>query len=178
MSPDIVGSFVRMLSWLWLGSLFTYTGSIKLLESREHNLRAIKGYRILPDAVAMLVAAGLPWFELSTGLLILVAADSPIGASAAVAAGSVFALSSATVLLRSIDTSCGCAGRASDRVGKGTLVRALAIALAGLVALALPVSWPPSIGTIAFAVALAPAARVYWSARRLTAVQSSARQTL
>lgn len=142
---------------LWLGSLFAYSGSIKLLASSEHNVRAVQGYQLVPLGVARVLAAALPYAELVVAGLILVTPFLRIGAGVAAGFGVVFAIASGSVLTRRIDTACGCAGAASERVQPATLMRALAVTVAGVAVMVAGSALPVAASAFALMLAIAPA---------------------
>jgi hypothetical protein len=146
---------------VWLGSLFAYSGALKLVFGRAQNLRAIAGYKILPERHTTIAAALLPWVEIAIGALLLLTPYSVAAASAAIVFGSVFAVATASVLARGIETSCGCAGKASDPVTRLTMVRAGLIVLAGVTVVFAGISIPSVVGAPVLGFALAPGALLY-----------------
>lgn len=156
---------VTTLAALWVGSLFVYAGSVKLLSSQDDARRVIAGYKVLPAGSASIVARILPYAELGVGALILLVPGTRVGGLMALTLGVGFAIASISVLARGIKTSCGCAGGSSEPVTIVTTMRAVLIALAGLAVTAgNPLAGPP--GGVVFGLALAPAALLTF--RRVT----------
>lgn len=145
-----------MVAIVWLGSLFVYSGSLKLVEAVGDRIRAVQGYQLTPARVARIIGIALPYAELACGIAILVTPFARAGATVAGALGVVFALASGSALLRGIKTQCGCAGRGSDLVRPTTFVRAgLMIGVAFAVASS-GTSLPAGIGAVALGIAVAP----------------------
>lgn len=77
---DRRGTALRVARWV-LGGLFIYMGLTKALQPVEF-LKAVREYGFLENHLALnLVAAGLPWFEVFCGLL-LVSGIAVAGAAA------------------------------------------------------------------------------------------------
>ena len=145
-----------LLGALWLGSLLVFTGSTKMIVSPHQNARSVEAYKILPRTAAQFVGAALPYAEILGGTLLLLTPLVAIGGYVAFVLGSVFAFASASVLLRDINTSCGCAGGSSERVTTTTLSRAVVIAASALAVMAGGTPVPPVLGWITFGVAISP----------------------
>jgi len=140
----------------WLGSLFVYSGMMKLPESTAHRVKIVDAYRLLPHPVALAVGTVLPAAELTVGFLILVGPLTTLGLEGATLLGALFLFASGTALARGIDVSCGCAGKTSSPVTILTVIRAVAItAIAG--GLALGSTRSGSLGWAGLAVACAAA---------------------
>ncbi|HEV8656284.1 MAG TPA: MauE/DoxX family redox-associated membrane protein [Candidatus Limnocylindria bacterium] len=154
--------FVLVIAAIWLGSLFTYSGALKVLAEPILNARAVAGYKVLPDQAARLVGVALPYAELAVGSAILLTPYTGVGAWGAASFGFVFVLATGSVLIRGIETGCGCAGKVSDRVTAATFVRALLITAAAAALLVIgDARVPMSVGAIVFTMALVPAG-VLW----------------
>ncbi len=118
---------ITLIVAVWLGTMFVYSAALKLARyDRARNV--VKPYRVLPPPVASAAGLLLPWFELSTGLLILFGWWFPLGPLLGAALGACFAAGSSMVLLRGDEVPCGCTGNAQERVTTATLSRALLIA--------------------------------------------------
>ena len=156
----MISAVALTVASIWLGSLFLYSGSLKLLSPTEHNVRAIRGYKLLPTSTARIVGLLLPWAELVVGALMLLTPFGRVGAAVAAAFGSVFVIGAGSALVRGIKTDCGCAGKASGRVGRATLARAALIAASG-VAVAISGGQSSAIpGWLVAGVAIAPAGAI------------------
>lgn len=141
----------------WLGSLFAYSGSLKLIQPAALRIRVIEGYDVLPASAARLVGTLLPHVELAVGALILLTPYGRIGAVAAGALGAAFAIGASAVLARSIHTECGCAGVASGQVRPATLARALLMMFAASAVAIAGSPIPSLVGWPILAAALIPA---------------------
>ena len=77
---------------------------------------AVNRYRILPGEFVNLVAIGLPWIELTTGLAVLLAPARLRAAGAALIAAmlTVFTIAISLNLVRGIEASCGCFSTRAD----------------------------------------------------------------
>lgn len=110
---------------IWLGALFLYTAGMKLVRYRA-SASGLVHYRLGPPRLALLAGVALPWAEVVCAALIL--SGSVFGPLLGLLLGVAFTTTSATVLARRITTPpCGCAG-GSERVGRMTLCRAIAVA--------------------------------------------------
>lgn len=151
---------VQVLLTMWLGTMFTYSASMKLV---HYDLQAslLAPYRILPRSFAVAGGLALPWVELLAGVALLFGLFPPIGALLSAGLGASFACGTGWVLVRGAKVPCGCAGAGSGIVGRGTLVRALMIIAGSLLALALsPSGLPPPVAACACAIAGAPSTLV------------------
>lgn len=144
---------------IWLGSLFVYSGSLKLLASPEHGVRILQGYKFLP-AGASIVARVLPYAEVAAGGLILITPFARVGAYVALVLGMFFAVASGSVLARGIKASCGCAGDSSGRVTAAGVARAMLITFAASAVATAGNPLGAPIGWIVFGAALAPVAAI------------------
>jgi hypothetical protein len=153
----MIGEVALAIALIWLGSLFAYSGSLKLLASTDHNVRVVQGYKVVPTWGARLVGLTLPYAELAVGALILLTPYHRLGALATMAFGVAFAIGVGSVLVRGINTGCGCAGTGSDPVGPVTLLRATLIAIAGLAVALAGTPSPSALGWVVFGLALIPA---------------------
>lgn len=170
-------TLVTTLAALWVGSLFAYAGSVKLLSSQDDARRVIAGYNVLPAGILSTVARILPYAELGVGALILLVPGTRVGGFMALILGAGFAVASISVLARGIKTSCGCAGGSSEPVTIVTTMRAVLVGFAGLAVTTAgnPLAGPP--GGVVFGLALAPAAllRLRRAARRYPTRKAIAR---
>lgn len=168
-------TLVTTLAALWVGSLFVYAGSVKLLSSQDDARRVIAGYEVLPAGTVSIVARIIPYAELGVGALILLVPGTRAGGLMALMFGAGFAIASISVLARGIKTSCGCAGGSSEPVTIVTTMRAVLVAFAGLAVITAgnPFAGPP--GGVVFGLALAPAALLML---RRAARRSLARETI
>lgn len=126
-------SIERALVWLLklgLGLLLLYAGAIKIADPASF-AEEVANYRMVPE-LAPLVAAALPPVEIVVGLVLIFApAKNAWLPAAALASGLmmlVFLVGVTQVVLRGIDTSCGCFGADSGPVTWLTVGRVLLLA--------------------------------------------------
>jgi uncharacterized membrane protein YphA (DoxX/SURF4 family) len=105
-----------------LGVILCAAGFMKVAFAWEFS-EAIANYRLLPPVANQLLGVVLPWWEVGTGLLLVlglwVRASSLL--SALLFAGFASAITAA--LLRGLDIDCGCFGSGlSGRIGLRTLI--------------------------------------------------------
>jgi uncharacterized membrane protein YphA (DoxX/SURF4 family) len=114
-----------------LGGLFVWAAAGKIAGPAKF-ATDIDNYRLLPATWVNVVAAGLPWIELASGLLLVLGAR--VRAAAMLAGGMLVAFIGALAWAwaRGIDVDCGCfGGGGATRVGPIPIVRD-----AGMLALA------------------------------------------
>lgn len=112
-----------------LGGLLLYAGVLKLQEPSAF-AEQIANYRFLP-ALAPLLAATLPVVELVVGSALILAGRKsgwlPAAALGSALLMAVFAVAVIQVVLRGIDTTCGCFGAGSSTVDWLTVARVLGL---------------------------------------------------
>lgn len=158
----------------WLGSLFVYSGALKMATPAGDTLRAIQGYQLLPAPFERALATVLPPAELVVGGLMLLSQNDRLGAVGASALGIVFFVGIASALVRGIKAPCGCAGRSSDPISTVSLARAALIVIAGAAVVTTGRGIDEPLGWLVFVIALVPAA-VVTVRRRVTGPASTLR---
>ena len=130
-------SWKTALAWLLkisLGALFAYAGAMKLVDPSAF-ANEIANYRLF-EASAPYVGAMLPGVEIVLGLALACAPRRSVWLSgAAIATASlcgVFFVAVTQVVLRGIDTRCGCFGGGSSSVSWVTVVRVGFLALSAM----------------------------------------------
>jgi uncharacterized membrane protein YphA (DoxX/SURF4 family) len=119
------------LAWLarvTLGLVLIYSGMIKIARPYEF-LNSVFQYQLLGPNSATLVAAVLPFVELTLGAALLCGAFTLGAALLASILFVIFTVGQASALLRGLDADCGCFG-AVEKVGWASLLRTGAL-LAG-----------------------------------------------
>lgn len=159
---------LTLLSAIWLGTLFVYSGALKAASPATQNVRTVEAYRLVAPPAARVVGRVLPGLELVVGAIILLGPFASAGTAAAGVLGVVFVAASGSVLVRGIKTSCGCAGQLSEPIGPASVLRATLIAITGF---ATSASWaatlvPLTVGAPAFVIALLPTAWLVLQRRR------------
>jgi hypothetical protein len=145
---------------VWVSSVLIYSAVFKLMDYR-HLPITIARYRLLPNRAVQPVALVLPWAELAGAGLLLVSPTRVVGGAVCALLGITFTVSTANVVRRRIDISCGCIGRMSDvRAGRGSVARAAMITTAAVFLTADPheASLSAAVALTTSAVACLPAA--------------------
>lgn len=124
---------------LILAGVFAFAGLAKIGDPAAY-VRAVRGYDLLPDGLAVLVGRGLPAFELALALAL--ALGVALRMTAGVAAGllAVFTLGIATAAARGLRIDCGCFGGGGPTENPqyaGEIVRDVALLLLALAVAAL-----------------------------------------
>src|SRR5712691_4305705 len=154
------------LAAFWLGSLFTYSGALKLVASRAELIKTVEGYRLVPAAGTRLIALGLPYVEVASGAVILLTPWVRLGAATTAVLGLAFVVATGSALLRGLKAACGCAGSSSGFVRSSGLARAVLIIVASLCAALSGSGAALNAGGLVFALALAPAVALTVKQRR------------
>lgn len=105
----------RVLQWvcrLVLGALFVYAGFSKLYPPEHQFLfeMAVSAYQLLPVWAVIVVARGLPWFEVALGLILILGWKLRYSSilTALIVGGFIAAM--AITYARGIEADCGCFG--------------------------------------------------------------------
>ncbi len=165
---------------LWLVTLFTYSGSMKLFAYR-HARSLLVPYGYFTGSISILLGYTLPWIELATAAVLAINA-TPLGGIMAATLGVIFATAGLSVLLDGRRVPCGCVTNSADLVGPSVVARGLLIAGSGCV-----VAWESrfdygvplamSVGGALFAVVTACLYRIR-DVRRSTAATGDPKQDL
>ncbi|MGY1651931.1 MauE/DoxX family redox-associated membrane protein [Geodermatophilus sp. SYSU D01119] len=92
-----------------LGGVLVVAGALKLPDPAEA-VRAVRAYRLLPEALVGPVAFGLPVVEVAVGLALLAGVFVRTAALAAAVLTAVFAAAVASAWARGLQIDCGCFG--------------------------------------------------------------------
>ncbi|MGH3566232.1 MAG: MauE/DoxX family redox-associated membrane protein [Pseudonocardia sp.] len=102
---DVVGTLARIgLAAVWLIS-----GGLKALDP-DQTYVAVRAYEVLPAAGVEVVAAVLPWLEITLGLLLLVGFGTRAVAAISAALLLVFIAGVVQAWTRGLSIDCGCFG--------------------------------------------------------------------
>lgn len=102
---DLIGTLARLgLAAVWLVS-----GGLKVLDP-EQTYVAVQAYDVLPPGIVGLVAAALPFVELTLGALLLVGLGTRPAAVASLVLLVVFMAGVAQAWARGLSIDCGCFG--------------------------------------------------------------------
>lgn len=129
-----------LLGGRWLLAIVLIAAGVAKLRWHSFGDRAaaIRSYAIVPERLVMLVATGLPWYEIALGLLLVAGVLLPVAAAVTAATLAVFATAVGWHRLRGRKFACGCGA------GRGALISwRLAVRDAGLAVIAAAVAAGP-----------------------------------
>ncbi len=121
--PAVVG---RVLPWagllarLVVGGVWIAAGSLKLPDPAA-SVRAVRAYRLLPEATVHAVGYGLPALEIVIGLLLVVGLGTRIVATISAVLLTLFIFGISSAWARGLQIDCGCfggGGYAADATSK------------------------------------------------------------
>lgn len=140
----IAQPWVSTVLRLVLAGVFGVAGALKLPDPDE-SVRAVRAYRLLPEAVVPVVGYGLPVFEVLLALALLLGVVTRLSAVASVVLLVLFVVGVASADARGLSIDCGCFGGGGEVAAGETryteeIVRDLAL-LVGALVLA---RWPRS----------------------------------
>lgn len=102
---DIVGLIARLI----LAGVFLVSGFLKAADPAQTKV-AVKAYQLLPDGVAEVVAAVLPYLEIATGVLLLLGLATRLGAILSALLMIAFLIGVGSAAARGLNIDCGCFG--------------------------------------------------------------------
>lgn len=108
-SRQVLATVARLLLagvWLWAGA--TKVGDL------AGSVRAVRAYRLLPEGGAQVVGAGLPFLEITLGLLLLAGLGVRAGAVVSAVLLAVFVIGIASAASRGLRIDCGCFGTGGE----------------------------------------------------------------
>ncbi len=126
-----------------LGATLLWAGVPKVGD-RARLTRAVRGYRLLPDALAPWIATVLPWVEIVLGAALVIGGAPRLAGAAAAALFAVFFAALTVNLARGRrDLDCGCFAFAAGgdevaRIGWWHAVRAAVLAISAAVLVTTP----------------------------------------
>ncbi len=114
-------------------ALLLWAGLTKAF-ARQDSILAVGAYDVLPDGGVRLVAAVLPWVEISVGFLLVLGLFVRFAGVATAALAVMFIAALSQAKARGLDISCGCfgGGGAGDGVSWWDIVRDVPIVLSGV----------------------------------------------
>lgn len=109
--PDLRDAvpWLGTLARLVLGVVWIVAGSVKTTDL-EASVRAVRAYRLLPEALAQVVGAGLPPAELLLGVLLVVGLGVRASAVVSAVLMAAFVVGIASAWARGLRIDCGCFG--------------------------------------------------------------------
>lgn len=90
-----------------LGLVFVYAGVLKIRDPIAF-AGSVAAYKLLPYFLNYLVAATIPWVELTCGLLLIVGYRIRAAAGITAAMNILFIVLLASTIVRGLDIDCGC----------------------------------------------------------------------
>jgi uncharacterized membrane protein YphA (DoxX/SURF4 family) len=137
--------------WPWLATagravlaaVWTWAALAKIADP-DAAVRAVRAYRLLPEALVRPVAWGLPFVELALAVLLLTGLATRFAASVSAGLLAVYMVGIGSAWARGLRIDCGCfgGGGPSARVGAGDYLLDLARD-AALLAVAVALAWRP-----------------------------------
>ena len=113
--PELVSLVARLV----LGATFAVSGALKLVDPAE-SVRAVRAYRLLPEALAVPVGQGLPLLEITLAALLLLGYGTRLAAAAAGVLLVLFIGGVTSAWARGLAIDCGCFGGGGDIAPKDT----------------------------------------------------------
>jgi uncharacterized membrane protein YphA (DoxX/SURF4 family) len=149
--PPMTTSWTAIRPWLStlarlaLGAVWVVAGAGKIGDLAE-SVRAVRAYRLLPEALVTITGAGLPFAEIALGLLLIAGVGTRIGGAVSVVVLAVFVAGIASAWARGLRIECGCFGGGGDLAAAVQPAYATELARdVGLLALAAVLArWPLS----------------------------------
>ncbi|TQS43598.1 MauE/DoxX family redox-associated membrane protein [Cryptosporangium phraense] len=98
---------------LVLGAVLLWAGAAKATDLAG-SVRAVRAYQLLPDGVATVVGAGLPWLEIGLGVLLIAGVAVRFGALFSAVLLVVFLIGIISAAARGLRIDCGCFGSGGE----------------------------------------------------------------
>jgi uncharacterized membrane protein YphA (DoxX/SURF4 family) len=134
--------WLATLARLLLGGVFVVAGALKLPDPAAA-VRAVRAYKLLPEALVSPVAFGMPVLEIAVGLALLVGVFVRTAAIATAVLLIVYIAAVGSAWARGLQIDCGCFGN-GGQVAAGQTAYPLEIARdVGLLVVALALAWWP-----------------------------------
>ncbi len=110
---DALSPWLGLLVRLVLAGVFLVAGALKLPDPDE-SLRAVRAYRLLPEALVPAVGYGLPVLEVVLALLLLAGLATRLGAVVSAVLLVLFIVGVSSAAARGLTIDCGCFGGGGD----------------------------------------------------------------
>ena len=141
--PRAVLPWVGTAARLALAGVWAWAAVAKIADP-DAALRAVRAYRLLPEALVPAAGWGLPFLELALAVLLALGLATRLAAAASAGLLAVLMLGIASAWARGLAIECGCFGGGGERSGVGPGTYALELARdAALLALAAWLAWRP-----------------------------------
>ena len=129
-------NFLSVAVRIALGLVFVYAGILKIIDPVAF-AGSVAAYKILPYGLNYLVAAILPWVEVTCGALLMAGYRIRAAACIIISMNFVFMVAFASTIVRGLDVDCGCFRQGGKKTAawiailRDALFLAAAIFLAG-----------------------------------------------
>ena len=141
--PPTAGPWLATVARLVLGGVFVVAGALKIPDPAAA-VRAVRAYRLLPEAVVAPVAFGLPVIEIAVGLALLLGVFVRTAAIAAAVLLVVFVAAVGSAWVRGLQIDCGCFGNGGQVAAGQTAYPAEVLRDLALLVVALALAWRPT----------------------------------
>ena len=139
-----IGRWAATAARLLLGSVLVVAGALKVPDPAAA-VRAVRAYRLLPEALVGPVAFGLPVLEIATGLALLAGVAVRTAAVATAVLMVVFTAAVGSAWARGLQIDCGCFGGGGQVAAGRTAYPGEVARDVGLLLVALALArWPAS----------------------------------
>ena len=105
--------WLPLVARLILGGVWLWAGGAKATDL-DASVRAVRAYQLLPDGLATVVGAGLPWLELALGALLIAGVAVRLGALLSAVLMVVFLIGIVSAAARGLRIDCGCFGSGGE----------------------------------------------------------------
>lgn len=107
--PSRLWDTVGLLARLVLAAVYLISGYVKAIDPAQTRV-AVKAYQLIPDSVAEMVAAVLPYGEIAVGLILLLGLATRLGAVLSALMMVAFLIGVISAAARGLNIDCGCFG--------------------------------------------------------------------
>ncbi|MBA3530190.1 MAG: DoxX family membrane protein [Propionibacteriaceae bacterium] len=134
----VVSTLVR----LGLGGVLLAAGGLKVVDPQA-SVQAVRAFELLPPGLELLVGWGLPFVEISLGLLLMAGIFTRVAASVSAVLLVIFFAAVASAAVRGLSIDCGCFGGGGQVAAGQTEYGSEIIRDTGLLVLAAWLVWRP-----------------------------------
>lgn len=106
-------AFVATVCRLLLSAVWLYAGAAKVGDLAG-SVRAVKAHQIMPNGMADVVGAALPFVEIALGVLLLIGLSTRIVAIMSALLLGAFVVGTASAWARGLSIDCGCFGSGGE----------------------------------------------------------------
>ena len=134
--------WVATVARLVLGGVFVVAGVLKLPDPAAA-VRAVRAYRLLPEALVSTVAFGMPVLEIAVGLALVLGVFVRTAAIASAVLLTVYIAAIASAWARGLQIDCGCFSKGGAVAAGATAYPAEIARDVGLLIVAVGLAWWP-----------------------------------